>query len=1189
MPENRSRDLYRGLLIPDGDITEVWEDVTTVDQAGNRSGVPLAQDRTEMVIQSQGSQSDTEVGRELEILTLRGGYAGTYESAFGWKPTAEAGEPYRGWDTPLPVSQLEVIDYNANAEQNLHPHLVGKVNEDGTDHLFCFFDFASGATPANLRVQVHRRDDQGWLGGTWPRTVATTKQPYPGAYCYPTGLVLPSGRILVFYLSYSTEELTATTPIRANVRMAYSDDNAETWEEGSSYCLENAIIIANSLGGDDTTSRVHRIRAAYKDGQILLLIWTRRGPQAGTDASVITQYASDDLGTSFTEISNSADVDIRAAFPDITVGGSNFVVGWLGFVGNFGSVRVDNLSSAFEPINWAVPEPTWVTVTSTRNDTPSPDWQGIEADGDLALCTDYDGAVYIYFFNSPYAPGGVNDSSNGNCYVSLEGGAIESFQGVGHGFGGGTSPQGFNVGCFFKPETNDAEAPYIRCTNLTAAPHRGRIVIAHRAVGGDGGQEGPIQVTAEGSLYVYYLGGFTTVCMPSLGTFSRASQRSCFGSTWFPYTVPGNATGGMWTEVATGVPAINAIVTPGRYHLQTPPGMTYYFEDLLNPSGTGFIDSQVAYDVGLMGRFTYEVNSAPSAQRVNVLVSNGVGGGVEVSMLISQAGIRILDTISSTTLANIAPPFGPLNTKIQVLWALRGIEGGPPFIGEFSLWYREWSADEDRVWIEGVIAANPVEGAAIGDSRIQWGDVDLPRPSDMFWDEFQFTYGSVDDYGGLRYNNVGLQLSDGQESPRDLFGRSFATSPVYIDADTRLQATDGPTFEGDQWAINVRHLLGYENVLTQNSPSPSIVWRSKTATNSQIIAFRRNPDSVNAFPANDLYGVHFENVNFKACEVEALIGGAWTLLGAVDLSRPFEYQREGHTVRVRNAQDPTENAFYIEYNELKGCRFEFSPGEQQNEIAIIDRNSEGIGYSLGAGANTGNTKRATLFMDPDSYDEALTPAQGTGRVWFKTATVLFNLPTSSEFEAIRIRLCPGATTLPKENFYEAGNIILGSVAVFGWDYSRDRIVNREANTSVETNIDGTRHAYVRGKTVKEVRFSWAEGVDISELRREYASGSEDWGYVKTWGGLTSSPVAMRQDGPLLMNGLVDRLEGPAVPVVYLPRITYSDDTMLIDPRQSDRGAIYGRIVSKVTRETAVGSEETNEVYRVNTVTIEGER
>jgi len=1161
-PIDKSRNLYRGLLIPDGDIADIWEGESTIDEAGERAGIPVAASQTEMILESSGNQFDTGAAEKLEILSMRGGYPGAGEAGFAWTQAGgEDPQNYRGWDPPSLVSQYEVVDYDTNVTHHLNLDLISKTKEDGSDHLFGFYEFVSGS-PGNIHVEVRRRDDNGWLGMPFPSSVDVTDQPAgsPDLFSHPTGVTLPSGRIVCFYIVYNEiHEL-------ANVRMKYSDDDAVTWRLGSKFCLREPVQLEPS-----TQEYVpKRMRCEYKDGQILLLIWFKVSVGGGNFNNVIWQYASDDLGATFYLISQFSgdDTDNSGGFPDIAVGSGTFVVAWI----REGSARpvITRIGSAFEPLNAE-------TLEMAVFGEPVSDADLTPGIGDLTICSDEDGTLYLFVFQNPLSSGALGSASCGCVYRSFEGGAFDTWAGMGMGWGAGSTPTA--LGTFYRPETRDAHASYIKPIDISASHHRGRIVVAHRFVGGNQQQE-QAPAVGGGSFAVFYMGGFSQVVTPGVFGFKRDDLRAGFDSTWYPYTQPGTATGGMWALQTTGPPAtFSGIIGPGRYRLAVAAGSTHYFEDTFVVGTVGL--ENVSFTEGLSGRFTCEVKQpAPNQQAVKIDVCDGFGNDVGITIFVEDTGIRILDS-AGATLAAITPPM--LDIKHQFFWGVRGVEsGGVATSGEASVWYRLWDANEDRTWIEIYSGALPL-AAGPATSRIQWGDANPLITSDVNWDEFNFSYGYIA-LSGLRYPNVGDQIAQGQQNPNDLFPRNYVPTPIYVDANTRIAAIDGPTFEGDTWDLTTRHLLGAENMIAGNSPSPSVTWRSKTAGAGDVIAFQRNPDAAGALPGNDLYAVHFENCNFKRAAIELKIGGVWTPVGTLELYREFEFQREGHTIRP-NSSGGSIDGFYVEYNELKDCKFEFDPDGQSSIVSTIERNSEGVGYDMPG--TPGVTKRATLFLDPDTFDEGAAPSTGTGAVWFRNVTALINLPFQSPFEGIRLILCPTGT-LPPEGYYEAGNIIPGPVAVFGWDYSRERIVNREANTELITGRDGSRHAYIAGEPFRTVRFSWREGVDITELRTDYTATSTE-GYVKTWNGGTSSPVAMRQDGPLLMDGLVDRLNGSAVPVVYIPRIEKSDDVMLFDPRQFNRGAVYGRIVSAHTRETALGTEETDEVYRVNTVTIEGER
>ena len=1170
MATNKSRDLYRGLIIPDGDITTVWDEETTADEAANRAGVPSATLQTEMILESSGHQIDTGAPSALEVLSMRGGYPGANKGGFVWNQTgALPAQEHRGWDPYNAVAQWEPVLPSANPRRHLHLDLINKTKPDGSDILSVVYDFESGG---DIRIRTLRQEN-----GIWLPTVAIVENIQPtgrsellGCPCH---ILLPSGRILCFSIFYDDSTLLTS----GNVQMHYSDDDGATWRVGSSFCLRDRFDVRAGVLVPQL------MKAAYKDGQIMLLIWFKDDSTVQPDR--IFQYASDDLGATFYSVSqfSGADTNNAGGFPDVTTESGLFIVTWI--AKDDLKPRIDRLGSAFQSLNPTIaPYPEFAALTEWSDSALTP---GI---GDLTITADEDGTVYLVGFI--YSALGPLTDTAGVVFRSFEGAALGTMQPMGHGFA--TISQ---IGTWFRPFTDDDSAPYIKPTNLSAACHRGRLVLAHRNIGGDPQQE-QMPAIGPGSFACFYLGGFSQVTLPALTGFKSDITQVGFDSTYYPFTVPGELWGGMWRVFNFGgAPVLKDIVPPGRFHLITQNLGQWCFGDSFT---TGGGEREVEYTEGFLGRFTTECGNpafAPGAQNVRVELSNGIPGNrILFDLEINPIGLRLRDSLAEIA---FVVPSGGMMQKFQFLWGFRGIDGAG---GELGMWYRLWSANEDRTWIELYQGAISLELVGGGGSSITWGAVHSysAMQSDQYWDEFNYTYGAGALLGVHLFGHTGMQLAQGQENPGGLFPRSYAATPLYMDADTRIAAIDGPTFEGDLWTVEARHLSGLDNIFPQNSPSPAVMWRSKTASAGDTIAFQRNPDAADAFPANDLYAVHFENVNFKRAKVEMKIGAAWISVGTVELWRSFAYDREGHTLRVANHApvvgfESMEQGFYTYYNEFKGCKFEFDP-DNGGEVATITRNSEGIGYY--SDATDAETKRTTIFLDPDTFTDATAPATGTGALWFRNVTVLIDMPTSSEFTGIRLSLC-STGTLPPEGYYEAGNIVVGPVCVFGWDYSQERIVGREANVELTTNRDGSRHAYKAGDPRRSVRFSWAQGVDVSELRRDYPAGESGWGYVKTSLLFLGSPVALRQDGELLMDGLTDRLDGSALPVVYLPKISHPPPQGLVtmpaflgsypDPRQFNRGAMYGRVMSPVTLETVVGSEDENEVYRLNTITIEGER
>ena len=78
----------------------------------------------------------------------------------------------------------------------------------------------------------------------------------------------------------------------------------------------------------------------------------------------------------------------------------------------------------------------------------------------------------------------------------------------------------------------------------------------------------------------------------------------------------------------------------------------------------------------------------------------------------------------------------------------------------------------------------------------------------------------------------------------------------------------------------------------------------------------------------------------------------------------------------------------------------------------------------------------------------------------------------------------------------------------------------------------------------------------------------DW--VKGYNNAAGGVVATVADGPWLLHGLIDALDGPVVPVVYLPSVaTNAESAQILDPNRM----LFGRVVSRSVRiENETGSE-----------------
>ena len=235
-------------------------------------------------------------------------------------------------------------------------------------------------------------------------------------------------------------------------------------------------------------------------------------------------------------------------------------------------------------------------------------------------------------------------------------------------------------------------------------------------------------------------------------------------------------------------------------------------------------------------------------------------------------------------------------------------------------------------------------------------------------------------------------------------------------------------------------------------------------------------------------------------------------------------------------------------------------------------NSEGGFYRTSAGGVA--PKETEIRIEPNSTMPILT---GTCTVRQSNVTQVVN--DTTKWEQIRIRI-PAQITA--EGYFKAGAIIVGDVFVFGRDYSWGRQMTIEPNQEITTGRSGDRLVEQLGPARRRVEFSWADGWDSTEI-----SGDDPTTYTGVE--LAEKIVAVREDTSIV-EGVLTRAKGAKEPVVYLPRIyeaAVGNDWVIPEITGRTRH-MYGRIVSKVTKQTLIGDEDKNEVHTINAVSIDEE-
>lgn len=325
------------------------------------------------------------------------------------------------------------------------------------------------------------------------------------------------------------------------------------------------------------------------------------------------------------------------------------------------------------------------------------------------------------------------------------------------------------------------------------------------------------------------------------------------------------------------------------------------------------------------------------------------------------------------------------------------------------------------------------------------------------------------------------------------------------------------------------------------------------------------------------WGALLHNCNFKDASLQGLdAADTWQTIGSFDFSStfstlPYLAPVDGAVTGPYLRPNPAGVAGsprYIHENELVGGMVRITAS---GELYKIARNTSGFW--------TPNTaKQPAIFLDGWDTSE---PTTGTMTIIAPSCCILMHGLAQTEYRQWRITI-PAQDTV--EGYFEVGACVIGPVYVFGQRYSWGRVETLSPNTSLYTDRAGYRYSVVDAPSRRAVSFAWTDPVIENDL---YES-SLDPDYL-TIGTTASSAhaVATRADTHTLLKGLIDRLDGPSVPVVYLPRIKYSSGASA-QTITSPEAFVYGRIVSEVSTSVELGNELDSEVRQISEIRIEEE-
>jgi hypothetical protein len=1078
MASDRSTQDLHGLLLQDPRLTygSLWAAESTYDTASAQPGIPEAAQDSDMVLETSGSQSDA---GSLTLLVQRSGMPGPETGArHVWRNTSDSTSSYRGWDPPFSISGHEIVDWETGGTESSRPHAVVLAD----DSVLVAYNLFSGG---NSKVGIRKRAASGtWSSETAPISETSNAAPDPLHCCL---VLMPSGRIRLYTMTYDDDSSTF------DVVMHYSDDDGDSWTRGARGCLPERL----TRGANANEYIPRRIRVSYAGGTWLLLLWAAEGT---AEEEYILQYASVD-GVTFEAVT-----EIVAALPDIVTDGSTHYVAYMSADGGTGQAYLARLSNAYSSLPdvaadpAAAPSTTAISAAFTAN---------VYQSGDLAMAMDDTGAIYMF---------GRNGSQEGRTAISTD-------------YGSSIDDLGALPGTNGRPwwDADDTDAYPDR---FCAVWLRGRALVVHNWQSNSG--------TANGSLAVIYLGGYTDLCMPPYSYYSTLHARTWFTKTYLPI----DSFADLGFTAIFGGAASGSLTSTGYATTLSGGGDSATFTE--TPAST-------TPDQGLMARGTVKTSGGTV---VFALRTGDGAAGYEAGVRVTTTTVELWDETGAGSQIASASVDG--TAFVQVWLAMAGDRA--------ALWYRVHSTSEDRRWTLVGSTTSLTDHASGAGDRIQVRHQSAAGTA--VFREFHYTAGITQ----------ADPLADVPTNPDDLFGRAIATEPVYVSDGVKVAAVAGPALEGDRWVIAARSDFDVRNLLPSVAPSPRRGWKSRTTTADMAISWNLDSEygtgSENGLAGNYTIGLYLDRHNISAFRwaYTTNAGSSWTTIADVDTRIAIAYERRGNTVRPSNSSGST--GYYYERDELKGGYWQSATGD----IRKI------IGNTEGALVPVATSKTPIIFLEGIDGTEG---ASGDGFIWHPRVLVVAHLTTSAaEIGGYQIVLRPSGTApAPAESSYLAGKLCVGPFLFFGTPYE-NRSFGIESNTDLVTMPDGSRRSSLRGDPRRRVEFSWPSGVPQAKLSGDAVA--DDFVTNLTSGGAI---VAALHDIPSLVDGLMSEAGGAHRPLVYcpfVPRTTSPTTTAVLLTRRS-RGAMYSRLVTSITQhDSVIGNEHRNELLRSGSLAFEEE-
>ena len=669
---------------------------------------------------------------------------------------------------------------------------------------------------------------------------------------------------------------------------------------------------------------------------------------------------------------------------------------------------------------------------------------------------------------------------------------------------------------------------------ISTVETRGLTITAAEVVTENGGVD-------DGSIAIYYQGGHTTHPMPPGSATPSDVDLIGWDAVYLPLSLP---TDNDWNGTGTGTVSLEF----GGLEISCTTAQTQYYEPTSPPTAD---DEALLFELDLSGvasdghtgtanqprvgaRFIYE----HGANEYRLTVQMGAGG----LAVYNDAIAMVADvTVDMTNAASI---------RVEI------------YRERWAVWYRVAGSRTERAWTlagsggGGTNDLTPKTSAALGNHTIQWGVMSTAATNTATLTVSRAAYAML----------PSGDITDTGTKDLPKYARPMAARPISIPGGLAIEAQQGPAKAGDQWVIGTGYQYGFDAL---DDPSPLRTWRSTAdGVDLEIVWDLTGHAADTLIPPSIAIALMGANLNRYQLIGRTHAGVDTTLLTAwaqpfdvegTPTSPVFAWTRSGRVLTCTPSHS-SGVSHYIGEGELVGCRFVDAAGGK----ALITENTGGVWD------DDATQKQIRITLDADD-DPSTWGASGTGTIHLQD-TAAWKHDNTGSYRYLKLKI-PSQTT--REGYYEIGSLVLGRLHLFGRQYSNDRHQEQIHNVQLTTRRDGSRHAYSYGQQRRAVEFAWREGIDETEIHGSHTR-------VETSGG---EAVAVAGGTARLTRGLYSMTNGPAQPVVYLPRVPSDVASDTVTQRDL---MLYGRVVSQYSTDTILGDEGRSELVRSNTWRIEEE-